>query len=59
MIALWFAPESPWWLVRCGRSVEAKDALRRLASGKTEKELDDSVASELITDHVARNARRD
>lgn len=42
---LWFAPESPWWLVRRGRPEEARVALQRLSSNKTEEELDDTIAS--------------
>ncbi|KAF2014212.1 sugar transporter [Aaosphaeria arxii CBS 175.79] len=32
MIALWFAPESPYWLARKGRHEEAEKTLRRLTS---------------------------
>ncbi|KAF2217804.1 hypothetical protein CERZMDRAFT_80476 [Cercospora zeae-maydis SCOH1-5] len=31
-LLIWFCPESPWWLVRRGRTEEAAHALRRLAS---------------------------
>ncbi|KJZ74252.1 hypothetical protein HIM_06258 [Hirsutella minnesotensis 3608] len=31
-----FAPESPWWLVRKGRTEEARESLRRLASSKVD-----------------------
>jgi SP family general alpha glucoside:H+ symporter-like MFS transporter len=31
-ILIWFAPESPWWLVRKGRLEEAAQSLRRLKS---------------------------
>ncbi|RFU24727.1 hypothetical protein B7463_g11614, partial [Scytalidium lignicola] len=34
-IAVLFAPESPWWLVRQHRPEEAKVALRRLTSGNS------------------------
>lgn len=30
-IAVWFAPESPWWLVRRGRLEEAERSIRRLS----------------------------
>lgn len=30
MILIFFAPESPWWLVRKGRKAEAKRSLERL-----------------------------
>jgi SP family general alpha glucoside:H+ symporter-like MFS transporter len=45
MIALWFAPESPWWLVRRGRHEDAKVALQRLSTNKTDEEIADTVAS--------------
>lgn len=32
LIGIFFAPESPWWLVRKGRDVEAKKMLLRLTS---------------------------
>ncbi|ERS98354.1 uncharacterized protein SPSK_06142 [Sporothrix schenckii 1099-18] len=34
MVAIFFAPESPWWLVRRGRIEDAKRALLRLTSKK-------------------------
>lgn len=30
LVAIYFAPESPWWLVRIGRPEEAEKSLRRL-----------------------------
>ncbi|KAH8601835.1 general substrate transporter [Bisporella sp. PMI_857] len=36
LIAVPFAPESPWWLVRKGRFDEAEKALRRLASSRVD-----------------------
>lgn len=39
-IAIWFAPESPWWLVRKGRVEEAKKSLQRLTSPDRETDFD-------------------
>ncbi|KOS23103.1 Alpha-glucosides permease MPH3 [Escovopsis weberi] len=45
-IAIWFAPESPWWLVRQGKPKEAKQALLRLTSvdRETDFDADETVA---------------
>lgn len=45
-VGVFFAPESPWWLVRCQRFDEAKESLRRLASSDSanEENLDHTVA---------------
>jgi MFS transporter, SP family, general alpha glucoside:H+ symporter len=42
---LFFAPESPWWLVRRGRPEDARVALKRLSSNKTDDEINDTVDS--------------
>lgn len=39
-IGIYFAPESPWWLVRKGRSDEAKKSLLRLTSKSHESDFD-------------------
>ncbi|KAH7104070.1 sugar transporter family protein [Auriculariales sp. MPI-PUGE-AT-0066] len=39
-VAVYFAPESPWWLVRRGRLAEAKQNLLRLTSTDRETEFD-------------------
>ncbi|OAX84623.1 hypothetical protein ACJ72_01019 [Emergomyces africanus] len=39
-IAIYLAPESPWWLVRRGKTKEAKRALLRLTSLNRETEFD-------------------
>lgn len=45
-IGVFLAPESPWWLVRRGRLVDAKHALLRLTSlnRETEFDADETVA---------------
>lgn len=39
-VGIWFAPESPWWLVRRGRIEDAKRALLRLTSLDRETDFD-------------------
>lgn len=45
-LAIFFAPESPWWLVRKGRVEDAKKALLRLTSlnRDTDFDVDETVA---------------
>lgn len=40
IIGIWFAPESPWWLVRKGRLADAKKSLLRLTSLNRETDFD-------------------
>jgi SP family general alpha glucoside:H+ symporter-like MFS transporter len=40
IIGIYFAPESPWWLVRKGKTSEAKDSLLRLTSLNRETDFD-------------------
>ncbi|EOO00253.1 putative maltose permease mal61 protein [Phaeoacremonium minimum UCRPA7] len=40
LIGIWFAPESPWWLVRRGKVEAAKKSLLRLTSLNRETEFD-------------------
>lgn len=43
-IGIYFAPESPWWLVRKGRIDDAAKAVRRLRAKDSEEEIADAVA---------------
>ncbi|KAF4971511.1 hypothetical protein FSARC_1671 [Fusarium sarcochroum] len=45
-IGIFFAPESPWWLVRRGREKEAKESLLRLTSldRETDFDADETIA---------------
>jgi SP family general alpha glucoside:H+ symporter-like MFS transporter len=50
MIGVFFAPESPWWLVRHGRVEEAKRSLDKLATrGKSDYDVDDALALMVVT----------
>ncbi|CAK7201389.1 hypothetical protein SEUCBS139899_004093 [Sporothrix eucalyptigena] len=42
MVGIFFAPESPWWLVRRGRIEDAKRALLRLTSKKESEAVDEN-----------------
>jgi hypothetical protein len=53
-LVAFFAPESPWWLVRKGRVDEAKRNLRRLTSGSdgSDFNLEQTVAMMEHTHHI-------
>lgn len=40
IVGIWFAPESPWWLVRKGKIEDAKRSLLRLTSKNRETDFD-------------------
>jgi SP family general alpha glucoside:H+ symporter-like MFS transporter len=61
-IVAFFAPESPWWLVRKGRFDDAKRSLTRLTSAKGKEDFDadqtiammrHTIASEKEVSHPA------
>ena len=45
MILTYFAPESPWWLVRHGKLEEAEESVRRLGSSASKERSRDTVAN--------------
>ncbi|KAM5356810.1 hypothetical protein ACJ41O_003456 [Fusarium nematophilum] len=53
----YFAPDSPWWLVRRGRLDDAENALRRLGPGLTEDQIKQKVAMMVHTDEFERAVR--
>ncbi|KAK7511337.1 general substrate transporter [Phyllosticta citriasiana] len=51
-ILLWFAPESPWWLVRRDKVAEAERSLSRLSYERTPEEIKSSVALMIHTEMI-------
>lgn len=57
-VGIFFAPESPWWLVRKDRTEAARRSLLRLRSkGSPENEVDDTVAMMEHTIKMERESR--
>lgn len=52
MIVCFFAPESPWFLVRKDRVEEAKHSLRRLGGEKTEEQINGQLAMMVHTANI-------
>ncbi|KAK0638617.1 general substrate transporter [Cercophora newfieldiana] len=60
IIGIYFAPESPWWLVRKGKLEEAKVSLRRLTSpGRTSDfDADETVAMMVHTNALEKKTSK-
>lgn len=54
MIFIYFAPDSPWWLVRKGNLEGAKKNLQRLVNEKRHGNLDKQISLMIYTDEVER-----
>ena len=48
IVGIWFAPESPWWLVRHGKLEEARHSLLRLTSKGQKSNFDPDKAIAMI-----------
>jgi len=51
-LAAWFAPESPWYLVRQGQLEKAKHSLARLSEPEHQVDLDATIAMMVHTDKL-------
>ena len=49
---MYFAPESPWWLVRHGKLDEAEKSVRRLASKEMKERAHETVANMVRTNQM-------
>jgi SP family general alpha glucoside:H+ symporter-like MFS transporter len=56
IIGVLLAPESPTWLVRKGRLDDARKALRQLASGRSEDDINNTVAMLVYTDQMEKES---
>src|SRR3569833_143568 len=58
MVGIFFAPESPWWLVRKGKTEAAKTALRRLTARNSGADFnaDETVSMMVHTNEIERAA---
>ncbi|GAA5890472.1 hypothetical protein JCM8208_004884 [Rhodotorula glutinis] len=54
-IGCFFAPESPWWLVRKGRTDLARKNIARLLSKPTQEEVDEQLAMIVHTDAMEKS----
>ncbi|KAE8373562.1 general substrate transporter [Aspergillus bertholletiae] len=57
LIGIFLAPESPWWLVRKGKTQEAKRALQRLTSVKRDTDFDPDETISMMVHTTALEAK--
>lgn len=57
LIGIYFAPESPWWLVRQGRPMQAKHMLMRLTSARRNPDFDPDETIAMMVHTTALEAR--
>ncbi|KAE8364860.1 hypothetical protein BDV27DRAFT_109879 [Aspergillus caelatus] len=57
LIGIFLAPESPWWLVRKGKTQEAKRALQRLTSAKRDTDFDPDETISMMVHTTALEAK--
>jgi SP family general alpha glucoside:H+ symporter-like MFS transporter len=57
MVGVFFAPESPWWLVRKGRTEDARRAVLRLTSAGIDEDfnVDETVAMMIHTNEIEKS----
>ncbi|KAJ5758759.1 hypothetical protein N7520_005915 [Penicillium odoratum] len=56
-IGIWLAPESPWWLVRKGRTADAKHSLERLTSKDRTTDFDADETISMMVHTTALEAK--
>ncbi|KAJ3544731.1 hypothetical protein NM208_g2900 [Fusarium decemcellulare] len=55
ILLAFFAPDSPWWLVRQGRESDAEKSMKRLSSGLSDTEIKQKVAMMIHTTELEKS----